>query len=316
MKTIILAGWGWTRLFPFTSHKAKPFVNVLDKPIIEYILENVYDFSDEFFIVVKYFKKESKNYFWDNFKWKKITYINQWKEKWTAAALFSLNQKDFKWEKILILNWDNIINKTDIQKFVSSINEYWCLAKFSNSPSSHWVLKIWNNKTLLWIIEKPNKFVWNLVNWWVYIVNNEIIKIAKNIKMSERWEFEITDAINIFMTKNNFTFYEIKNRYFHLTTPFDLYRTWMFFIKNTNNQKYISEYNNVNLSWKNYIWKACHIWNNVNISNCIIGDWVHIWNNCTLTNCLVWENTYIWENFKYNSDKIKVFWPYSWITQK
>ena len=316
MKTIILAAWGWTRLFPFTTYKAKPFVNILGKPIIEYILESVYEFSDEFFITIKYFKDDCKKYFWENYKGKKITYIEQWKEKWTAAALYNLDYNYFAWEKIIIMNWDNIINKNDLKNLIGYIKYYWCLAKFSNSPKNHWVLKIWYNHNILWVVEKPSRFMWNLVNWWVYIVNNDIIKIAQNVKLSERWEYEITDAINIFMTKNIFDFYEIKNIYFHITTPFDIYKTWMYFLRKSKKFNYFSEYKHINLTWKNYIWKLCTIWNNVTINNCIINEWVHIWDNSILNNCLIWEKSYIWENFKFDSDKIKIFWPHSYINQK
>jgi bifunctional UDP-N-acetylglucosamine pyrophosphorylase/glucosamine-1-phosphate N-acetyltransferase len=316
MKTIILAGWSGTRLFPFTSYKSKPFVNILDKPVMEYILENVYDLTDEFFISIRYFKRDFKNYFWDNYKGKKITYINQGKEKWTAAALFNLKNKYFNSKKILIMNWDNIINKDDLKKFVSNIQNYWCIAKFSENPSNHWVLEIWNNKNVLSIIEKPKRFIWNLVNWWVYIVNKEFIKIVKNVKLSIRWEYEITDALNIFMSKVDFSFYELKNKHFDITSSFDIYNTWMIFLKNISKQKLFSKYKHINLNWKNYIWKDCNIWNNVTLNNCLIYDWVKIWDNCVLNNCLIWENTYIWEDFIYNSDRIKVFWPNSFINQK
>jgi len=312
MKTIILAAGGWTRLLPFTLYKAKALVNILGKPLLEYILENVYDLTDEYIIVIKFFKDEFKNYFWNNYKWKKITYIYQWEEKWTAASLFNLNYEEFEWEKILIMNWDNIICKEDLINFANSIENYWCLAKFSNTPSNHWVLNILNNNNdnVLSITEKPNKFIWNLVNWWVYIVNNEIIKIAKTLNLSSRWEYEITDAMNIFMNKNIFNYYEIKNRYFHITSPIDLYTTSMFMLNNN-----LSISNKIEQNWKNYIWNNCKIWNKVHINNSIINDWVTIWNNCILNNCLIWENSYISENFNFNSESIKIFWPNTYLFQ-
>lgn len=316
MKTIILAAWGWTRLFPFTTYNAKPLINILDKPILKYILESVYDLSDEFFITIKHFKNDFENYIWNSYKGKKITYIEQWKEKWTAAALYNFDYNYFAWEKILIMNWDNIINKNDLKNLIGSIKHYWCLAKFSNSPSNHWVLKIWTDNKISSIIEKPSRFIWNLVNWWVYIVNNEIFKIVKEVKLSKRWEYEITDAINMFISENIFDYYEIKNKYFHLTTPFDIYKTWIFFLKESKKSKYFSDYTHINLSWYNYIWKSCIIWNNATLNNCIIYDWVKIWDHSVLSNCLIWENTHIWENFNFSSDKIKIFWPNSFLVQK
>lgn len=51
------------------------------------------------------------------------------------------------------------------------------------------------------IVEKPKKTVSNYAVTGLYIYNNEVINVAKNIKPSSRGELEITDVNNAYIQK-------------------------------------------------------------------------------------------------------------------
>lgn len=220
MKVIILAAWEGTRLRPLTLNTPKPLIKVFWKPILEYTLEYLYKFVDEFVIVVKYKKELFKDYLKDNYKWVKITYIEQWEEKWTGAAI-----KDIKisWD-ILIINWDSIFDKDDILNLVN-LKWYWCLVKKVANPEKYWILKANENNEAIEIIEKPETYVWNLANLWVYKVNSDLVNYCNTIPPSKRWEIEITCALNLFFKKFPFKLLEIKWDFLDISYPEDIEKT-------------------------------------------------------------------------------------------
>ena len=211
MKTIILAWWKWTRLMPLTKNKPKPMVEVLWKPILEYILETIIPFSNDVTIITKYKEEVIKDYFKDNFKWIDITYHTQVDKKWTWAALIWIDiEEDF-----VVLNWDTIYNKKDLEK-IYNFEEYACLVKEVKEPSKYGIFQKDENNYAIKIIEKPDQYIWNLANMWVYKFPSKILKIIEKIKPSPRWEYEITDAINLLLKdekikliKQNWSFIDI-----------------------------------------------------------------------------------------------------------
>ncbi len=77
MQGIILAAGMGKRLLPLTKHKPKAMVKVLGKPILEYVMEGLARKQiSEIIIVVGYCKDAIINYFGDNYKGVRITYVH------------------------------------------------------------------------------------------------------------------------------------------------------------------------------------------------------------------------------------------------
>ena len=199
MKTIILAAWKWTKLMPLTKDKPKPMVEINNKPILEYILESIEEFTTDIIIITKYKEEQIKNYFknkWHNIN---ITYKTQWNEKWTWSALWWLNiNKD-----LIVLNGDTIYDKKDLEKLYK-LDWYGCLVKEVSEPEKYWIFYENTDHTAKQIIEKPQEFIGNLANIWIYKFPNTFIKIVENIQLSPRWEYELSDNINKFLKTTKF----------------------------------------------------------------------------------------------------------------
>lgn len=103
---------------------------------------------------------------------------------------------------ILLLNWDSIFDKIDIESLIK-LNGYWCLVKEVSEPEKYWIFKE-ENSIAKSIVEKPQEYIWNLANLWVYKFSKSILDLVDIIELSPRWEFEITDAINSFIEQENF----------------------------------------------------------------------------------------------------------------
>lgn len=217
MKAIILAAWEWTRLRPLTYGTPKPLIKICWKSILEYNLEAIYKYVDEIIIIVKYLREKIIEEIWNNYKWVKITYHIQWEEKWTWWALFWIEFDS----DVLILYWDGILDKKDIEKVIKS-KYYWCLVKEVKEPEKYWIYKQYTDWYAKEIVEKPKSFIGNLANLWSFKFNSNIFKCIKNIKKSPRWEYEITCAINEYLKNNKFKLYKINWEFIDIGYPEDV----------------------------------------------------------------------------------------------
>jgi bifunctional UDP-N-acetylglucosamine pyrophosphorylase/glucosamine-1-phosphate N-acetyltransferase len=329
MKAIILAAGEWTRLKPLTNTVPKPLIKIFWKPIMEHNLEYIYKYVSEIIIIVKYKWDLIKNYFQNDFKWTKITYKEQWLEKWTWAAI--------KWicfnEDVLILNWDSIFDKKDLKNLIN-FNWYWVLVKKVESSEKYWIFKIKENNRIEEIIEKPKKFVWNLASLWLYKFNSKIFEYIDKIGISIRWEYELTDALNLYVKDNELKTINIKWEFIDIWYPWDIIKANYYFLsklKKSDIKWTVESGVNINwniilesgavlkswtyIEWNVYIWKNSIIW-----PNSYIRKWSVIWNNCRIWNAvevkesIFWDNSnaahlsYIWNSIVWNN--VNIAWGF------
>lgn len=225
MKAIILCAWEWKRLRPLTENMPKPMIKVLWKSILERILDNLVWKIDEAIIIVKY-KKEAVISLWENYRWIKLSYKEQWDKKWTWWAVEGIK---IDWD-FICLYWDTIIDKKDIEALIWE-KEYWVLTKKVDNPEKYWVFKIDENNFVVDLVEKPKEFIWNLASLWVYRLPWSFLNLVDKIEKSERWEYEITDSILEFAKNNKFKTIEVKKEIIDITSPKDLEIAKHFFEK-------------------------------------------------------------------------------------
>lgn len=298
MKAIILAAGEWTRLRPLTNTIPKPLIKICGKTILEHNLEIMYKYLDEIIIIVKYKKEKIQEHLWNNYKWVKIVYKEQWEDKWTWAAIRWL-QSD---TDVIIINWDTIFDKKDVEKLIN-FWWFWVLVKKVNDPEKYWIFKLDYRWYIKEIIEKPKEYVWNLANLWMYKFDAKIIEFAENIRISSRWEYEITDAINDFAKLFPFVPFEIQWEFIDVWYPWDIL---------TSNAHLLKELSKSEIRWTVEDW--------VNIKwNIILEEWAVLksgtyieWNVFIGKNSIIWPNTYlrwstvIWENCKiWNAVELK-----------
>jgi len=327
MKAIILAAWEWSRLRPLTNTIPKPMINIFGKPILEHNLEAIYEFVDEIIIIVKYKQEIIKQYFKDNYNWVKITYIEQTDYKWTGWALKWISLKD----DVIILYWDSILDKKDLQKVITSQNYAWLVKEVEN-PEKYGIYKQDLNWFALEIIEKPTEFIGNLANLWWFKFSKEIFKHIENIKLSLRWEYEITDAINAFLKNNKFELIKISWEFIDVWYPWDILTANKYFLDKLKKSeiKWTIE-NWVTIKWNiileewailkagTYIEWNIYIGKNTSIGpnaylrgSTIIWENCHIWNAVEIKNSSIWNKTkiahlsYIWDSILWNN--INIWW--------
>lgn len=195
MQAVILAAGKSTRTYPLTLTRPKPLLKVANKTLIEHNLGNLNAISSakllgEIIIIVGYKKEMVKEVIKNSYRNLSIRYVEQKSQSGTGNALLAAEkyvEGDF-----ISLNGDDVYSKEDFENVLK--DRYSILVKKAENPEAFGVV-IENNKILADIIEKPKKFVSDLVNTGLYKLDEKIFPIIRELKKSKRNEYELTDAI-------------------------------------------------------------------------------------------------------------------------
>lgn len=245
MKAIILAAGKWTRLLPITENIPKSMVEVFWTSLLEYNMKQLVDHVDEFIIIVKYKQEAIRTSFWNDYQWVPITYHEQWAKSWTAWALEWIGLQG----DCYILASDTLYRDSDICKLVDH-NGYWVLCRKVENPEKYGTFKVDEHMKVESVVEKSPTPYSNLASVFYFKLNSDMITYAENVEVSERWEYELTDALNMFVKKNKVTAIKIQHEIQDITSPEDL--------------------ENANTLTKPELWKTRYLEN--------IGDYeVHLW---------------------------------------
>jgi len=115
-------------------------------------------------------------------------------------------------EKIFVMLGDNIIEDNiieDIQNFEKQPSGAKIFLKEVPDPERFGVAEIGNDKVIN-IVEKPKKPKSNLAVIGLYLYDNTVFDIIKNLKPSGRGELEITDVNNDYIRKGRMSYSIIK----------------------------------------------------------------------------------------------------------
>jgi bifunctional UDP-N-acetylglucosamine pyrophosphorylase/glucosamine-1-phosphate N-acetyltransferase len=232
MQAVILAAGKSTRTYPLTLTKPKPLLKVANKTIIENNLEQLEGLVDEIVIVVGYKSEMIKKFLGNRFGKIKIKYVTQKKALGNADAL-KLVQKEIKGKFILMFG-DDLYSKKDIKLLLKYDNAM--LAKKISNPECFGVLET-NRGVFCKVIEKPKRFVSDIVNIGCFIFSKEIFNVLDKIKLSERREYELTDAYNLLAKNKKIKIIQIRDYWLPLTYPWSLLEANEFILSKIKSKK-------------------------------------------------------------------------------
>lgn len=211
MKGIILAGGNGTRLAPLTNVISKQLLPVYDKPMICYPLATLMNLGIKEILIIstpqdtpniEKFLGNGQNY------GLKLSYKVQDEPKGIAEA-FLLGEEFIGDSNVCLILGDNIfygaeINRSNLQPKIDKVvnGEIGALVFAYNvlDPERYGVVELDEKSDIaISIEEKPKNPKSNLAVTGLYIYNNEVVKITKNIKPSNRGELEITDVNNEYL---------------------------------------------------------------------------------------------------------------------
>ncbi len=196
MIAIILAAGEGSRLKPFTITRPKVMIPVGNKPILEYVITALRESGIiDIILVVGYKREKIMDYFGDGHsRGVDITYVEQSPQLGTAHALRQaahLINDDF-----LVVNGDTVVDASDIKEILHAQPCDVAMLTIHTSSAQKYGVVETNNGLVKSIEEKPkHEDGGNMVNAGVYRFSTRIIKFLEYLDISERGEYEITDAI-------------------------------------------------------------------------------------------------------------------------
>jgi UDP-N-acetylglucosamine diphosphorylase/glucosamine-1-phosphate N-acetyltransferase len=192
---LILAAGKGTRLEPFTKTVPKPLIKIAGKPILYHALKSLYEYVDEYVVVVGYLSEMIVEYFGQEFLGKPIKYVVQDRAMGTGHAV-AIAREMVSTEWIIIQYGDDLYDPGTYAHLPAKKNIV--VGKEFENWKDFGVLKSNEDGTLDEIVEKPKEFVGNNVNVGVYQVHREFLGYLDQMTLSERGEYELTQAVSTY----------------------------------------------------------------------------------------------------------------------
>jgi len=206
MKGVILHGGAGTRLRPLTFSGPKQLIPVANKPISQYVLEDLRDSGIKQIAIIlgNVYPEKVINHYGDGSRFGvKITYIHQGEPKGIAHAI-GLCKEFVASDEFVVYLGDNLIQhgiKKYLNEFQSGEYDGYILLKEVEDPTRFGVAKFDDGGRLVDVIEKPKKPPSNYAIIGIYFFKPIVFDIIKELKPSWRGEYEITDTIRLMMQK-------------------------------------------------------------------------------------------------------------------
>lgn len=232
-KCIIPAAGFGTRFLPATKAQPKEMLPIVDKPVIQYLVEEAVAAGIEDIIIITGRGKRSiEDHFDTSFeleytlveKWKtqelaevekisslaNIAYVRQSVPKWDGDAI--LRAKRFIWnEPFLVLFWDDLIKWEKpgatqlIEAFYKKNSPIIALEKVSDEKvSDYWIVESsWSEEKIHLVskfLEKPKSDQTSSRLWviWKYVLTPDIFDYLEQ-QPSSSWEIRLADAFALML---------------------------------------------------------------------------------------------------------------------
>ena len=186
-QAVVLAAGEGQRLRPFTALKSKVMIPIVNKPVLQYVIEALAaNGITEVLLIVGYGLEHVQDYFGSGEQFGvHITYIVQRQQIGTGHAL--KQAKDAVDETFLVLAGDNIIEPQTISSFVLTQPNS-ILVKQQDSVSKYGVATL-SGGVLVDLVENPAEPISNFVNIGIYLLNRKVFEFLEQ-------EVDLPQALN------------------------------------------------------------------------------------------------------------------------
>jgi UDP-N-acetylglucosamine diphosphorylase/glucosamine-1-phosphate N-acetyltransferase len=219
MQCVLLAAGEGTRMRPLTASRPKVMLPIANRPMMEYLICAARESGIvDFVLVVGYREQEIRTHFGDGSDFGiRISYVTQRRQMGTADALNST--KELIQDRFLLLNGDMLLHTDDIRA-MCNITAPGIGIYPSDHPEDFGVVNV-EGSTVTGLVEKSRHPPTNLINAGAYLFNPDIFDILPTLPLSERGEYELTDALAVYIREETLRAYRL-NYWCDVGAPWDL----------------------------------------------------------------------------------------------
>lgn len=206
-KGIILAGGSGSRLHPMTLAASKQLMPVYDKPMIYYPLATLMQagIRDILIITTPEDAPMFEQLLGDGSSWGiNLSYAQQPKPEGLAQA-FLIGEEFIGDSRVCLILGDNIFYGQQIEETLRSAVDQESgasvFAYYVTDPERYGVVQLDADNNAIDLEEKPANPKSHYAVTGLYMYDNDVIDIAKNIKPSARGELEITDVNKAYLER-------------------------------------------------------------------------------------------------------------------
>jgi UTP--glucose-1-phosphate uridylyltransferase len=235
-KCVIPAAGMWTRFLPATKALPKEMFPIIDKPVMQLLVEEAISaWCTDIIIVTWRSKRAIEDHFDSNFEleekldksWKfdylkvvkwlnnmaNIVYVRQPYPKWDWDAL--LRTKNLIWnEPFLVLNGDELIYNKEKSAWKQLVDSYmsikstviWTATVSDDTMSSYWILETSNIKDNIFKVQnflekpKPQETTSRISSIWKYVLTPDFFSFLERVSSRNTvWEIRVTDAFELML---------------------------------------------------------------------------------------------------------------------
>src|SRR3989344_5732065 len=206
MKGIILAGGSGTRLYPITFAVSKQLMPIYDKPMIYYPLSTLINAGIREMLIISTPNDlpRFEQLLGDGSQIGcKFSYKVQEEPRGLADA-YIVGAEFIGNDKVAMILGDNIFYGTQMDqqlKTYTDVDGAIGFAAHVTDPQRYGVYEFDKDMNVLSIEEKPAQPKSNYANSGLYLCDNEVVQIAKNVQPSARGEIEITSVLDAYRQK-------------------------------------------------------------------------------------------------------------------
>lgn len=235
-KIVVMAAGKGTRMLELSADKPKHLIDVKDRPFLYYSLHNIKAAGFEEIILIVGHKKEKMEEFAQQYSQEfNLQLVDQFEkmgtEKYGTAMPVAAAEQIVGNKNFVVINGDDLYAKEDLKRMRELDDNFnYAGGMATDDPSPYGLLKADGDNFLDRIIEKPKPDVDfdasrprdYTVNIGMYKFTPEIFAAIKNIGLSPRGEYELTDAVSLLAREKKVRVIPVTGKWKSFTNPDDV----------------------------------------------------------------------------------------------
>ena len=199
-KVVIPAAGKGTRMLDLAKDRPKHLIDVLDRPFLYYVLENLQEAGfEEMILVIGHHAERMVEFAKNDGKAFPITLVNQFEvmgtEKYGTAIPVLAAREQVGDDDFVCIYGDNLYGPRDLMatreldagcSFLSLL--------YSETPEKY-AVPLLDGDVVKKLVEKPKTFITNWSSIGCYKFTSDIFEECAKVERSERGKYELTDAI-------------------------------------------------------------------------------------------------------------------------